>query len=69
MMKKVLTGIAVAALSTSTGLVHADDVITTKSVQATTAAKTDTDEVTESQVTAAKVKAEQATEEVKAQEV
>lgn len=66
---KVLTTIAVATLSTGAGLVHADDVMTTKSVQGMTVAKTDINEVTESQVTAAKVKAEQALAEVKAQEV
>lgn len=64
---KVLTGIAVAALSTGTGLVQADDLSNTRPVIASEVV-THT-EVTENQVADAKTKADQATQAVKDQEV
>ena len=64
---KVLTGIAVAALSTGTGLVQADDLSNTRPAKAAEV-MTHT-EVTESQVADAKAKADEATKAVKDQEV
>lgn len=63
---KVLTGIAVAALSTGTGLVQADDLSNTRPAKA--AEVVTHTEVTENQVADAKVKADEATKAVKDQE-
>ncbi|GAA0054118.1 SEC10/PgrA surface exclusion domain-containing protein [Streptococcus canis] len=63
---KVLTGIAVAALSTGTGLVQADDLSNTRPAKA--AEVVTHTEVTENQVADAKTKADQATQAVKDQE-
>ncbi|MGT2935876.1 C39 family peptidase [Streptococcus castoreus] len=63
---KVLTGIAVAALSTGTGLVQADDLSNTRPAKA--AEVVTHTEVTESQVADAKTKSDQATQAVKTQE-
>ncbi|WP_444812536.1 SEC10/PgrA surface exclusion domain-containing protein, partial [Streptococcus canis] len=63
---KVLTGIAVAALSTGTGLVQADDLSNTRPTKA--AEVVTHTEVTESQVADAKTKAAEATKAVKDQE-
>ncbi|HER7272911.1 TPA: C39 family peptidase [Streptococcus pyogenes] len=63
---KVLTGIAVAALSTGTGLVQADDLSNTRPVKA--AEVVTHTEVTENQVADAKTKADEATKAVKDQE-
>lgn len=64
---KVLTGIAVAALSTGTGLVQADDLSNTRPAKADEVV-THT-EVTENQVADVKAKADEATQAVKDQEV
>ncbi|MGJ0022742.1 C39 family peptidase [Streptococcus dysgalactiae] len=64
---KVLTGIAVAALSTGTGLVQADDLSNTRPAKA--AEVVTHTEVTENQVADAKTKADEATKAVKDQEV
>ncbi|VTT18227.1 C39 family peptidase [Streptococcus dysgalactiae] len=63
---KVLTGIAVAALSTGTGLVQADDLSNTRPAKA--AEVVTHTEVTENQVADAKTKADEATKAVKDQE-
>ncbi|KKC17048.1 C39 family peptidase [Streptococcus dysgalactiae] len=63
---KVLTGIAVAALSTGTGLVQADDLSNTRPAKA--AEVVTHTEVTENQVVDAKTKADEATKAVKDQE-
>lgn len=63
---KVLTGIAVAALSTGTGLVQADDLSNTGPAKA--AEVVTHTEVTENQVADAKTKADEATKVVKDQE-
>lgn len=63
---KVLTGIAVAALSTGTGLVQADDLSNTRPAKA--AEVVTHTEVTENQVADVKAKADQATQAVKDQE-
>ncbi|HEP3309377.1 TPA: C39 family peptidase [Streptococcus pyogenes] len=63
---KVLTGIAVAALSTGTGLVQADDLSNTRPAKA--AEVVTHMEVTENQVADAKTKADEATKAVKDQE-
>lgn len=63
---KVLTGIAVAALSTGTGLVQADDLSNTRPAKA--AEVVTHTEVTENQVADVKAKANQATQAVKDQE-
>ncbi|HEQ8415138.1 TPA: C39 family peptidase [Streptococcus pyogenes] len=63
---KVLTGIAVAALSTGTGLVQADDLSDTRPAKA--AEVVTHTEVTENQVADAKTKADEATKAVKDQE-
>lgn len=63
---KVLTGIAVAALSTGTGLVQADDLSNTRPAKA--AEVVIHTEVTENQVADVKAKANQATQAVKDQE-
>lgn len=63
---KVLTGIAVAALSTGTGLVQADDLSNTR--PAKVAEVVTHTEVTENQVADAKTKADEATKAVKDQE-
>ncbi|EHI70809.1 C39 family peptidase [Streptococcus ictaluri] len=63
---KVLTGIAVAALSTGTGLVQADDLSNTR--PAKVAEVVTHTEVTESQVADAKAKADEATKALKDQE-
>ncbi|HGH8239211.1 TPA: C39 family peptidase [Streptococcus pyogenes] len=63
---KVLTGIAVAALSTGTGLVQADDLSNTRPAKADEVV-THT-EVTENQVANVKAKADEATQAVKNQE-
>ncbi|NGL83173.1 C39 family peptidase [Streptococcus equi] len=63
---KVLTGIAVAALSTGTGLVQADDLSNTRPAKA--AEVVTHTEVTESQVADAKTKADEATKALKDQE-
>ncbi|MGS6680629.1 C39 family peptidase [Streptococcus equi subsp. zooepidemicus] len=63
---KVLTGIAVAALSTGTGLVQADDLSNTRPAKA--AEVVTHTEVTENQVADVKAKADQATRAVKDQE-
>lgn len=63
---KVLTGIVVAALSTGTGLVQADDLSNTRPAKA--AEVVTHTEVTENQVADAKTKADEATKAVKDQE-
>ncbi|HGK6951912.1 TPA: C39 family peptidase [Streptococcus agalactiae] len=68
---KVLTGIAVAALSTGTGLVQADDVTSTPSINEpqVSSETAKTPQVTESQVNSAKVTADQATGDVNNQQI
>lgn len=64
---KIITGLAVATLSTSVGIVHAEDV--TPVTEASTTNETVTvPEVTQSQVDSAKVIADQATSDVNAQQ-
>lgn len=64
---KIITGLAVATLSTSVGVVHAEDV--TPVTEASTTNETVTvPEVTQSQVDSAKVIADQATSDVNAQQ-
>ncbi|MBY5050921.1 LPXTG cell wall anchor domain-containing protein [Streptococcus agalactiae] len=67
---KVLTGIAVATLSTGAGLVQADDVTSTPSINEpqVSSETAKTPQVTESQVNSAKVTADQATSNVNAQQ-
>lgn len=65
---KIITGLAVATLSTSVGIVHAEDV--TPVTEASTTNETVTvPEVTQSQVDSAKVIADQATSDVNAQQI
>ncbi|HEO6721951.1 TPA: C39 family peptidase [Streptococcus agalactiae] len=68
---KVLTGIAVVALSTGTGLVQADDVTSTPSINEpqVSSETAKTPQVTESQVNSAKVTADQATSDVNNQQI
>ncbi|WP_159305133.1 C39 family peptidase [Streptococcus canis] len=68
---KVLTGIAVATLSTGAGLVQADDVTSTPSINEpqVSSETVKTPQVTESQVNSAKVTADQATSDVNNQQI
>ncbi|MFS5201026.1 C39 family peptidase [Streptococcus agalactiae] len=68
---KVLTGIAVATLSTGAGLVQADDVTSTPSINEpqVSSETAKTPQVTESQVNSAKVTADQATSDVNNQQI
>lgn len=68
---KVLTGIAVATLSTGAGLVQADDVTSTPSINEpqVSSETAKTPQVTESKVNSAKVTADQATSDVNNQQI
>lgn len=68
---KVLTGIAVATLSTGAGIVQADDVTSTPSINEpqVSSETAKTPQVTESQVNSAKVTADQATSDVNNQQI
>ncbi len=68
---KVLTGIAVATLSTGAGIVHAEDVTSTPSINEpqVSSETAKTPQVTENQVNSAKVTAVQATSDVNNQQI
>lgn len=68
---KVLTGIAVATLSTGAGIVHAEDVTSTSSINEpqVSSETAKTPQVTENQVNSAKVTAVQATSDVNNQQI
>ncbi|ESR10537.1 LPXTG cell wall anchor domain-containing protein [Streptococcus iniae] len=65
---KVLAGLVVASVSTGAGVVHAEDAVVETQPKVTTSEVAKVPEVTESQVTEAKVSLDQASSEVKKQE-
>ncbi|RLV27173.1 cell wall anchor protein, partial [Streptococcus iniae] len=67
---KIITGLAVATLSTGAGIVHAEDVTSTAPVteKANTSETVNTPQVTQEQVDNAKATADQATSDVNTQQ-